>query len=115
VQTIRVIGVDAAGNTAVASANIIVNPPSVVAPPAVAMTVPPAAAARTPAQLAANASADVAQLSFIVDGKTVCSLQAAPFSCRWTPSAAGYANIEARAMDSAGNIASVSALTRVTP
>jgi hypothetical protein len=115
VQTIRVIGVDAAGNTAVASANVIVQPPAIAVPPAVAMTVPPAGAARAPAQLEANASANVAQLSFIVDGKTVCSLQAAPFSCRWTPSAAGYANIEARAVDAAGNIASVSAITRVTP
>ncbi|MGJ7553120.1 Ig-like domain-containing protein [Variovorax sp. RB3P1] len=115
VQTIRVIGVDAAGNTAVASANIIVNPPGLAAPPAVAMTAPSDTAARAPAQLAANASANVAELSFIVDGKTVCSLQAAPFACRWTPSAAGYANIEARAVDAAGNIASVSALTRVNP
>jgi hypothetical protein len=79
------------------------------------MTAPSDTAARAPAQLAANASANVAELSFIVDGKTVCSLQAAPFACRWTPSAAGYANIEARAVDAAGNIASVSALTRVNP
>jgi hypothetical protein len=33
VQTIRVMGVDAAGNTAVASANVIVNPPGIAVPP----------------------------------------------------------------------------------
>ncbi|CAA2103674.1 Ig-like domain-containing protein [Variovorax paradoxus] len=114
-QTIRVIGMDAAGNTAQASANVLVQPPSIATPPAIALTAPPAAAAKAPAQLEANASGSVARLSFIVDGKTVCSLQAAPYSCSWTPAAAGYANIEARAVDAAGNTASVSALTRVTP
>ncbi|MFM9921415.1 Ig-like domain-containing protein [Variovorax sp. H27-G14] len=114
-QTIRVVGVDAAGNSTVASAQVIVQPPSIATPPVVAMAIPPAATAKAPAQLEADASAGVAQLSFIVDGKTVCSLRAAPFSCRWTPSAAGYANIEARAVDAAGNTASVSAVTRVTP
>jgi hypothetical protein len=114
-QTIRVIGVDAAGNTAVASATVVVQPPAASAPPAVALSVPGAAAAKAPTRLAAQASAGVAELRFVVDGKTVCSLRAAPFACGWTPTAAGYANIEARAVDAAGNVASASALTRVNP
>ena len=115
VQTIRVVGVDAAGNSASASANVIVNPPEGSTPPAVAMSVPPTASAKAPVPLAANASSNVAEVRFVVDGKTVCRLQAAPYACSWMPPAAGYANIEARATDAWGNVASVSALTRVTP
>jgi hypothetical protein len=115
VQTIKVVGVDAAGNAASATAHVIVNPPVDSTPPAVAMNAPLAAAARVPVSLAANASDNIAEVRFVVDGKTVCKLQAAPFACNWTPASAGYANIEARATDASGNVASVSALARVNP
>jgi hypothetical protein len=46
-------------------------------------------------------------------------VKVAPYTCNWTPGAAGYASIEARAVDAAGNIASVSANmqvnARITP
>lgn len=62
VQTIRVVAVDAAGNSAVASANVIVNPPSDTLPPAVALSAPTSVAAGVAARLAATASDNVAVL-----------------------------------------------------
>ncbi|RSZ34416.1 hypothetical protein EJO70_26665 [Variovorax sp. 553] len=115
VQTIRVVAVDAAGNSAVASANVIVNPPSDTLPPAVALSAPTSVAAGVAARLAATASDNVAvaELKFIVDGKTACTLRAAPYVCAWTPKRPGAANIEVRAMDAAGNVASASASMRI--
>ena len=114
-QTIRVIAMDAAGNTAVASANVMVNPPADTLPPAVAFVAPPTAAAGLPLRLAASAADNVAvaELKFIADGRTVCTLRAAPYACTWTPSRAGHAVIEVRASDAAGNIAAVSGGVRV--
>jgi hypothetical protein len=120
-QTIRVIGVDAAGNSAMATANVMVNPPADTTPPVVSVAVPAATGVRTSTTLsaAAQANAGIAELQFIVDGKTLCTVKVAPYTCNWTPSAAGYASIEARAVDAAGNIASVSANmqvnARITP
>ncbi|WP_418121655.1 Ig-like domain-containing protein [Variovorax sp. 160MFSha2.1] len=115
VQTIRVIALDAAGNSAVASANVIVNAPSDIVPPAVALAVPPSVPVGVPARLSANASDNVgvAELKFVVDGRTACTLRAAPYVCAWTPKRPGAANIEVRAMDAAGNIASTSASMRI--
>jgi hypothetical protein len=62
---------------------------------------------------AAQANSGIAELQFIVDGKTLCTVKAAPYTCNWTPGAAGYASIEARAVDAMGNIASVSANMQV--
>lgn len=114
-QTIRVIGLDAAGNSAVATANVMVNPPASTTPPVVSVAVPPATGVSrtTTLSAAAEANAGIAELQFIVDGKTLCTVKAAPYTCNWTPGAAGYASIEARAVDAAGNIASVSANMRV--
>jgi hypothetical protein len=120
-QTIRVIGVDAAGNSAMATANVMVNPPADTTPPVVSVAVPAATGVRTSTTLsaAAQANAGIAELQFIVDGKTLCTVKVAPYTCNWTPGAAGYASIEARAVDAAGNIASVSANmqvnARITP
>jgi hypothetical protein len=115
VQTIRVIALDAAGNSAVASANVIVNAPSDIVPPAVALAVPPSVPVGVPARLSANASDNVgvAELKFVVDGRTACTLRAAPYVCAWTPKRPGAVNIEVRAMDAAGNIASTSASMRI--
>lgn len=115
VQTIRVVAVDAAGNSAVASANVIVNPPSDMVPPTVALSVPASVATGIAARLTATASDNVAvtELKFIVDGKTACTLRAAPYVCAWTPKRPGAVNIEARAMDAAGNVASGSAGMRI--
>jgi len=114
-QTIRVIGVDAAGNSAMATANVMVNPPAQTTPPVVSVAVPAATGVKTATTLSAAVQADagVAELQFIVDGKRLCTVKAAPYTCNWTPSTAGYASIEARATDSAGNIASVSANMQV--
>jgi hypothetical protein len=114
-QTIRVIGVDAAGNSAMATANVMVNAPADVAPPVVSVAVPAArgSARTTTLSAAAQANSGIAELQFIVDGKTLCTVKAAPYTCNWTPGAAGYASIEARAVDAMGNIASVSAKMQV--
>ncbi|RTQ31689.1 hypothetical protein EJP69_23875 [Variovorax gossypii] len=115
VQTIRVVAVDAAGNSAVASANVIVNPPSDTVPPTVALSAPASVATGIAARLTATASDNVAvtELKFIVDGKTACTLRAAPYVCAWTPKRPGAVNIEARVADAAGNVASVSASVRI--
>ena len=75
----------------------------------------PTELAGQPVILSASASDDVgvAELAFIVDGKTVCALRAAPYACSWTPARAGLANIELRATDAAGNVATTSATARV--
>ena len=114
-QTIRVIGVDAAGNSAMATANVMVNAPADVAPPVVSVAVPAATGVSrtTTLSAAAQANSGIAELQFIVDGKTLCTVKAAPYTCNWTPGAAGYASIEARAVDAMGNIASVSANMQV--
>ncbi|MGJ7602877.1 Ig-like domain-containing protein [Variovorax sp. LT1R20] len=110
-QTIRVIALDMAGNSAVAFANVIVNPPADALVPTVALATPSAAAAGMAMRLTATASDNVgvSELKFIVDGKTVCTLRAAPYVCAWTPAKTGAANIEVRAADAAGNVASASA------
>ncbi|PLC03395.1 hypothetical protein CY658_21505 [Variovorax sp. RO1] len=117
VQIIRVIAIDAAGNAEVASAQVIVRAPADTTAPVVTLNVPPMAssAAGLPVRLSASASDDVgvAELAFIVDGKTVCALRAAPYACNWTPARAGLANIELRATDAAGNVATASAIARV--
>jgi len=94
---------------------VIVNPPSDTVPPAVALTVPASVPAGTAARLAANASDNVgvAEVKFIVDGRTACALHAAPYVCAWTPKRAGGANVEVRATDAAGNVASTSAAMRI--
>jgi len=114
-QTIRVVAIDVAGNSAVASANVIVNPPLDGVPPAVSLSVPPGVAAGMATRLAATASDNVAvaELKFIVDGRTACTLRAAPYVCAWTPKRPGAANVEVRAADAAGNVASASANVRV--
>ncbi len=114
-QTIRVVAVDAAGNSAVASANVIVNAPSDSVPPTVSLSVPPGVAAGMATRLAATASDNVAvaELKFIVDGRTACTLRAAPYVCAWTPKRPGAANVEVRAADAAGNVTSASANVRV--
>jgi len=114
-QTIRVVAVDAAGNSAVASANVIVNPPSDSVPPTVSLSVPPSLTAGMATRLAATASDNVAvaELKFIVDGRTACTLRAAPYVCAWTPKRPGAANVEVRAADAAGNVTSASANVRV--
>jgi hypothetical protein len=115
VQTIRVVALDAAGNAAVASANVIVNPPSDTVAPTVALASPPTAAAGMATRLSATASDNVAvaELKFVVDGKTACTLHAAPYVCTWTPKRPGAANIEVRAIDAAGNVATASASMRI--
>ncbi|WP_435468394.1 Ig-like domain-containing protein [Variovorax sp. ZT5P49] len=115
VQTIRVVALDAAGNAAVASANVIVNPPSDTVAPTVALAPPPTAAVGMATRLSATASDNVAvaELKFVVDGKTACTLHAAPYVCTWTPKRPGAANIEVRAIDAAGNVATVSASMRI--
>jgi hypothetical protein len=115
VQTIRVVALDAAGNAAVASANVIVNPPSDTVAPTVALAPPPTAAAGMATRLSATASDNVAvaELKFVVDGKTACTLHAAPYVCTWTPKRPGAANIEVRAIDAAGNVATASASMRI--
>jgi hypothetical protein len=67
------------------------------------------------ARLSAGASDNVgvAELKFIVDGKTACTLRAAPYVCAWTPKRPGSANVEVRATDAAGNVASASASIRI--
>ena len=114
-QTIRVIGVDAAGNSAMATANVMVNAPADMAPPVVSVAVPAATGVSRTTTLSAVAQANsgISELQFIVDGKTLCTVKAAPYTCNWTPGAAGYASIEARAVDAMGNIASVSANMQV--
>ena len=94
---------------------MIVNPPSDGVPPAVSLSVPQGVAAGMAARLAATASDNVAvaELKFIVDGRTACTLRAAPYVCTWTPTRAGHAVIEVRASDAAGNIAAVSGGVRV--
>ncbi|SDW80769.1 hypothetical protein SAMN05518669_102332 [Variovorax sp. YR634] len=115
VQTIRVVAIDAAGNSAVASANVIVNAPSDTVAPTVALAPPPTAAAGMATRLSATASDNVAvaELKFVVDGKTACTLHAAPYVCTWTPKRPGAANIEVRAIDAAGNVATASASMRI--
>jgi hypothetical protein len=115
VQTIRVVAIDAAGNSAVASANVIVNPPSDTVAPTVALAPPPTAATGMATRLSATASDNVAvaELKFVVDGKTACTLHAAPYVCAWTPKRPGAANIEVRAIDAAGNVATASASMRI--
>ncbi|WP_261803493.1 Ig-like domain-containing protein [Variovorax sp. PAMC26660] len=114
-QTIRVIGVDAAGNSAMATANVMVNPPADTTPPTVSVAAPTFTSVSTSTTLSATAQANVgiAQIQFIVDGKTLCTVKAAPYTCNWTPAASGYASVEARAIDAAGNAASVSAQMQV--
>ncbi len=114
-QTIRVIALDVAGNSAVAFANVIVNPPTDTVAPTVALTTSPSIAAGLATRLTATASDNVgvAELKFIVDGKTVCTLRATPHVCAWTPVKTGSANIEVRAADAAGNIATTSANVRI--
>ncbi|NVM91181.1 hypothetical protein FHT32_004845 [Variovorax sp. SG517] len=114
-QTIRIVALDAAGNSAVASANVIVNPPSDTVPPAVSLAAPQSMPAGAAARFSATASDNVgvAELKFIVDGRTACTLRAAPYVCAWTPKRPGSANVEVRAMDAAGNVASASASMRV--
>jgi hypothetical protein len=116
-QTIRVIGVDAAGNSAMATANVMVNPPADTTPPMVAVAAPAFTGVSTPTTLSATAQANtgIAELQFIVDGKTLCTVKTPPYTCNWTPAASGYASIEARAFDAAGNAASVSAQMQVNP
>jgi hypothetical protein len=115
VQTIRVVAIDAAGNSAVASANVIVNAPSDTVAPTVALAPPPTAAAGMATRLSATASDNVAvaELKFVIDGKTACTLHAAPYVCTWTPKRPGAANIEVRAIDAAGNVATASASMRI--
>jgi hypothetical protein len=116
-QTIRVIGVDAAGNSAMATANVMVNPPADTTPPTVSVAVPTFTGVSTSTPLAATAQANsgIAEMQFIVDGKTLCTVKTAPYTCNWTPAASGYASIEARAIDASGNTASVSAQMQVKP
>jgi hypothetical protein len=66
-------------------------------------------------RLSATASDNVAvaELKFVVDGKTACTLHAAPYVCTWTPKRPGAANIEVRAIDAAGNVATASASMRI--
>ncbi|WP_432726386.1 Ig-like domain-containing protein [Variovorax sp. W6] len=115
VQTIRVIALDAAGNSAVASANVIVNAPSDTLPPTVSLAASPGIAAGTATKLSATATDNigVAELRFVIDGKTACTLRAAPYVCAWTPKSPGTANLEVRAADAAGNIASASTTLRI--
>jgi hypothetical protein len=110
-QTIRVIALDAAGNSAVAFANVIVNPPADTTAPAVVLAAPASVATGMPMRLTATASDNVgvSELKFIIDGKTACTLRATPYVCAWTPAKTGAANIEVRAADAAGNVASASA------
>lgn len=117
IAAIRVIGMDAAGNTSVASTNVIVRAPAETPPPAMSLLVPATAQAGAVASLRASVSAHdgITELKFIVDGKTVCALPKEPYVCAWRPQQTGYANVEARATDTAGNFASVSATTRVIP
>lgn len=114
-QTIRVIAIDAAGNSATAFANVIVNASSDTVAPTVALAAVPPATAGMATRLAATASDNVAvaELKFIVDGSTACLLRAAPYVCAWTPRKAGAANIEVRATDAAGNTASASATVSI--
>jgi hypothetical protein len=113
-QTVRVIAVDAAGNSAVASANVIVNPPGDTVAPVVTFAVPPSAAAGMATRLSAIATDDVgvAELKFIVDGQVVCQLRATPYVCAWTPAKPGTANIEVRAVGASGNVAATSVTLR---
>lgn len=117
VQIVRVIAIDAAGNAEVASAQVIVRAPADTTAPTVTLNVPSMAssAAGLPVRLSASATDDtgVAELAFIVDGKTVCAPRAAPYACSWTPARAGLANIELRATDAAGNVATTSTTARV--
>ena len=114
-QTIRVIGMNAAGHSAVATGNVTVNPPAQMAPPTVSLVAAAVTGVSTPTGLTATASANagIAELQFIVDGKTQCTVKAAPYACNWTPGASGYTSIEARAVDAAGNVASVSTSMQV--
>ncbi|ABM60367.1 Ig-like domain-containing protein [Verminephrobacter eiseniae] len=52
-------------------------------------------------------------MKFIIDGKAVCALRAAPYSYSWTPAKTGAASIEVLAADAAGNVASASVNVRV--
>jgi hypothetical protein len=61
-QTIRVIGVDAAGNSAVATANVMVNAPADTTPPTVSVAVPTFTGVSTSTTLAATAQANAAAL-----------------------------------------------------
>jgi hypothetical protein len=117
VQTLQLIGLDAAGNESTASADVIVNPPDDTTAPRVAVLAPPSAYAGTLVTLSGTAwdNVGIARLKFIVDGKTLCIVTAQPYTCAWRPAMAEYANIELRAMDGAGNVGAVSAQTRVQP
>ncbi|MFH0128915.1 Ig-like domain-containing protein [Variovorax sp. VaC1] len=114
-QTIHVIAIDAAGNASVASANVIVNPPADTVAPSATLAAPQDAVVGMATRLSATASDNVgvAELKFIVDGRTMCALKAAPYVCAWTPAKAGAANIELRVADAAGNIVATSANVRV--
>jgi hypothetical protein len=114
-QTIRAIALDAAGNAAFGFVNVAVSLPSDTVPPTIALAMPPTGSTGTVTRLSANASDNmgVAELKFIVDGRTVCTLRTVPYVCAWTPTKAGNANIEARAADAAGNIAAASINLRI--
>ena len=116
-QTLQLIGVDAAGNATTASAEVVVRPPDDTTAPTVAVLAPARADVGMLVTLGGTASDNVGvvELRFIIDGRTLCIASAMPYTCAWKPVAPGYANIEMRAMDAAGNVGAASAQTRVQP
>lgn len=115
VQTIRVIALDTAGNSAVAFAHVVVHPAADGTAPRMTLDAPATASPGVATTLSAVAEDDVAveEVHFLANGQTVCRVKRAPYACSWTPTAAGRAVIEARAIDAAGNVAKVSAIARV--
>lgn len=114
-QDVTAIAMDLAGNLSQTKARIVFDPPSDAIAPVVTVTAPATAPVNTVVQLAATASDNISVTSvdFIVDGRQACSVTVAPYQCNWRPTTPGYANIEVRASDSAGNSHSIGAATRV--
>ncbi|MGO1071304.1 Ig-like domain-containing protein [Lysobacter sp. CA199] len=114
-QDVTAIAMDLAGNLSQTQARIVFDPPGDAIAPLATVTAPASAPVNTVVPILATASDNLAVIGVdvIVDGRRVCSLTATPYRCDWTPSKPGYANIEVRASDAAGNAHSVSTTTRV--
>jgi hypothetical protein len=121
-HTLKAVAYDAQGLSATSQVTIDVQnaaappPPTDSTPPTVSLTSPADGTVfgkNTRVTLAASASDNVAvaTLEFLVNSKTVCFIQSAPYQCSWTPRGrlAGSYTVTARATDAAGNVAATSA------
>ncbi len=116
--TIEATALDAAGNSATASASVSVLPPPDTTPPTVQFVSPPATATvgvATTLTASASDTVGVTKVEFRVNGSLLCTATASPYTCAWTPAATGTASLEAKAYDAAGNSATASASVSVLP